>query len=85
MGLLAFLIFGGISGWIASMITKNNKDMGLIKNIVVGILGSFIGGYIGTALGFGAVTNFSIRSFIIAVLGSVILLWIVNFVTGKNK
>lgn len=85
MGLIGFIIFGGIAGWIASMITKNNKQMGIIANVIVGLLGSIIGGFIASELGFGKITEFSIRNLIIAIFGSVILLWIVNFITGKRR
>ena len=50
MGILAWLVFGGLAGWIASMIMKKNGSMGILANIVVGIVGAFIGGLIGTTL-----------------------------------
>lgn len=85
MGFVGFIIFGGLAGWIASIITKNNKQMGVIANIIVGLIGSVIGGYIASELGFGKISDFSIRNLVIAVFGSVILLWIVNFITGKRR
>ncbi|HKL60791.1 MAG TPA: GlsB/YeaQ/YmgE family stress response membrane protein [Acholeplasma sp.] len=84
MGILAFIIFGGLAGWVASIFTKNNSQMGIVKNIIVGLLGSLLGGFIASGLGFGGVTEFSFRSFLIAVLGSVLLLWVVNFITGRK-
>jgi uncharacterized membrane protein YeaQ/YmgE (transglycosylase-associated protein family) len=82
MGFLAWIIFGALAGWVASMIAGNNERQGCIKNIVVGILGAFIGGIMmrfltGTPFDFG----FDFRSFGVAVLGAFLLL----FVTGAAK
>ena len=78
MGLLSWLIFGALAGWIASMFTGNNKRMGLFTNIIVGVVGSSIGGFVFSLLGGHGVTGFNFSSFIVAVVGSVILLAIVN-------
>ncbi len=78
MGLLSWLIFGALAGWIASMFTGNNKRMGLFANIIVGVVGSSIGGFVFSFLGGHGVTGFNFSSFIVAVVGSVLLLAIVN-------
>ena len=77
MGFIAWLIIGGLAGWLASMFM--NKDQGILMNIVVGIVGAYIGGFLGSALGITA-SGF-VGSLIIATVGAVILLWIV----GKLK
>lgn len=79
MGLISWIIFGALAGWLASKITGNDASMGGTANIIVGIIGSFIGGQIGTKVfNFGKVTGFNISSLLIAIAGSVILLLIVN-------
>ena len=77
MNLIIFLIVGGIIGWLASIVMRTDAQQGIILNIVVGIIGSFIGGVLfGPTLGGGG----SIYGWISAFLGAVILLAIVNLV-----
>ena len=86
MGLLSWIVLGGLAGWVASMIMKNNRSMGIIANIIVGIVGAFIGGFIMNMLGGHDVTGFNIESFLIALLGSVVLLAIINMIRkGKVR
>lgn len=80
MNLLVFIIFGALVGWIASMIMGRNAEQGAIGNIVVGILGAFLGGFIMKALGGAPVTGFDIRSFLVALMGAVVLLFLYNMV-----
>jgi len=79
MGILAWIVLGGLAGWVASIIMGKNSSMGLIANIAVGIIGSFIGGYIMGTIDKHGVTGLDLRSFLVALLGSVILLAIANF------
>ncbi len=85
MGILLWIIFGAIAGWIASMLTGNNARMGLIANIVVGLLGAFIGGWIASLLGIGTLMVFDFRSFLIAIGGSVVLLTIINLFSRGSR
>lgn len=84
MGIISWIIIGALAGWIASMITGKNKEMGAVANIVVGIVGGFIGGLVMNLLGGSGVTGFNIWSLLVAVLGSVILLWIINAIKRKK-
>lgn len=84
MGFFSWLIFGALAGWIASMIMGKNASMGAFANIVVGIVGSFIGGFIGSRLFNVAVDGFNIKSLIVAIVGSVILLAIINKVQSSR-
>lgn len=80
MGLLSWIILGGLAGWLASVITKGGSS-GLLANIAIGIVGSLIGGFVMNILTKGqghGVTDFSFASFGVALLGSVILIWIVK-------
>ena len=83
MGILGWIIIGALAGWIASMLTGNNEKMGAGTNITVGIIGGFIGGLVMNLLGGSGITGFNIWSLLVAVIGSVILLWIVNAIKRK--
>ncbi|MDN5781666.1 MAG: GlsB/YeaQ/YmgE family stress response membrane protein [Luteimonas sp.] len=81
MSFIIWLIVGGIIGWLASMIMKTDAQQGLILNIVVGIVGSFLGGwFIAPLLGAGTVNSgdFSIMGLLASLIGAIILLAIVN-------
>ncbi|MEC9485852.1 MAG: GlsB/YeaQ/YmgE family stress response membrane protein [Candidatus Izemoplasma sp.] len=78
MYILLWIIFGAFVGWIASIITGSNKRMGLLANIVVGLLGAFIGGWIASLFGIGSFSNFSLNGMLIAIGGAVLLLWVLN-------
>ena len=83
--ILAWVIVGGVAGWLASIIMKRNQQQGLIMNIVIGILGAIVGGW-GYSLLSGA--TFSIWSWtglIVAVIGAVVLLAIYNLLFNRNK
>jgi uncharacterized membrane protein YeaQ/YmgE (transglycosylase-associated protein family) len=81
MGLLAWVIFGALAGWVASIITGRNERQGCIMNIVVGIVGALLGGFLIQLLtGVGVDIGFNLRSFLVAVLGAVVLLLIVGMV-----
>ena len=80
MGIIAWLIFGGLAGWIASMIMGTNAQQGLLMNIIVGIVGAFIGGFLFSLLtGRPNQFDFNIGSFVVAVIGAVVLLALLNF------
>ena len=81
MGLIVLLIVGGIIGWVASMIMRDNT--GIILNIVVGIVGAILAGFIVTPLIGGApITSgiISVQSILVSLLGAIVLLAIVNLV-----
>ncbi len=81
--LIVWLVLGGISGWIASKITGNDKSMGIGWNLIVGIAGAFIGGWLVGVFGLGPASGLNIWSFIVSVVGAVILLAVVNAVRRK--
>lgn len=78
MSILAWIVLGGLAGWIASMFAGNNAEQGIIGNIIVGILGAFIGGFLFNVLGGDGVTGFNLWSLIVAVIGATLLLFIVR-------
>lgn len=80
LSFIIWLIVGGIIGWLASLIMKTDAQQGILLNVVVGIIGAFIGGWliaplIGGSTGTG---GFDIMGFIAALIGAIILLAIVN-------
>lgn len=80
MSILAWIILGGLAGWIASLIMKTNDSMGIFANIFIGIVGAFIGGLIFNFFGATDVTGFNLYSLLVAVVGATVLLWIVGMV-----
>lgn len=83
MSILGWIILGGLAGWIASMITGRNDQQGCLMNIVVGVIGALIGGAIVGLFGSGGVTGFNLPSLLVAILGAVVLLAIVNLITRR--
>ncbi len=79
MGIIIWLIVGGVIGWLASMIMRTDAQQGIFLNIVVGIIGAFIGGLV---ISGGSINNapLTIPSFLVSLLGAIILLAIVNLV-----
>jgi len=86
MGWIIALIVGGIAGWLASLVMNRDASMGIFWNIVVGCVGSLIGNAVaGPLLGIsGSVQEFSLTGLVIAFVGAVVLLGIVNLVQRKN-
>ena len=82
LGFLGWIIIGGLAGWIGSKIMGTDAQMGLLANIVVGIIGGFLGGWLFTLIGISS-GNW-IFSFITCLIGSCILLWILKLVMGKR-
>lgn len=80
LNIIVWIVFGALAGWIASMIMKRDAQMGAVANIVVGIVGAFIGGFLMNLLGVGGVTGFNIYSLLVAILGAVVLLFVVGLV-----
>ena len=78
MGIIAWIILGGLSGWIASIIMKKNTSIGVIANIVTGIIGAFIGGVVFNFIGAEKVTGLNLHSILVSVVGACILLWIIG-------
>ena len=80
MTFIIWLIVGGIVGWIASLVMRTDAQQGILLNVIVGIVGAFIGGWlISPLVGTGPINEgFSIGSFVVSLLGAVILLAIVN-------
>jgi uncharacterized membrane protein YeaQ/YmgE (transglycosylase-associated protein family) len=89
MNFIVWLVVGGVIGWIASLIMRTDGQQGILLNIVVGIVGAFIGGLlIGPLLGSGSIntSGLSLGTFLVSLGGAVILLAIVNlFRRGRAR
>ena len=84
MGIISWIIFGALAGWVASMLFGNKDSQGWIGNIVVGIVGAVIGGFLGNLLFDVDVVAWSIGGFIIAVAGALVLLFGLRMLTGRT-
>lgn len=85
MGFLGWIIIGGIAGWIASKMQNRDAQMGIGLNILVGIIGGLLGGWLLSAFGVDVEGGGLWFSFFTCLLGAVILLWIINMVTGRRR
>lgn len=84
MGIILWIIFGALVGWVASMIVGSNEEQGVLGNIVVGIVGALLGGALAQALGIGTITGFNLGSFLIALGGAVIVLAVYRALRGRS-
>src|SRR5687768_17865529 len=76
--ILIWILLGALAGWIASMIMGRNAQMGALANIVVGIVGALIGGFLMNAMGASGVTGFNLYRILVAIGGAVVLLFLVG-------
>jgi uncharacterized membrane protein YeaQ/YmgE (transglycosylase-associated protein family) len=84
-GIIAWIIIGVIAGWLTGKLMKGS-GFGFLMDMVVGVVGALIGGFISSHLGLGGIGQHGlIMSIVIAVIGAVILTWIVRLVTGGRK
>jgi uncharacterized membrane protein YeaQ/YmgE (transglycosylase-associated protein family) len=84
MGILLWIIFGIIVGFVARWIVPGEGPGGIIGDLIVGIVGSLLGGWIYSFFGHTGVTGFNLGSFICAVIGAVVLLWIIRLIRGRG-
>lgn len=84
LGFIGWIIIGGLAGWIASKIMGTDEQQGILLNVIVGVVGAFLGGLI---LGFFIDTEGMgwILTFLTAIAGACLLLWIVGMVTGSRR
>lgn len=80
MGIFSWIVLGAIAGWLASLIV-NRSGEGLFLDVVLGIVGALVGGWIFAALGTTGVTGFNLWSLVVSVIGSVVVLWLYHAFT----
>lgn len=85
-GMLGTIIIGGLAGWVASMVMARDASMGIIANIIVGILGALLANWLLPVFGFVGTTDASgyLTKFIVAFIGAAILLLALNLVTRRR-
>ncbi len=83
-GFIGAIIIGGLAGWVASMIMKTDGSMGILMNIVVGVVGAILGNLLLPLLGVSGTTGFSVWSFVVALIGALILLFVVRLFSGRR-
>jgi uncharacterized membrane protein YeaQ/YmgE (transglycosylase-associated protein family) len=84
MGILSWIVLGGIAGGLASIVTKRNDRMGCITNIIAGVVGAAVGGWVFSLFGKTDVTGFNLPSLLVAFVGAVIVLVVINLITRKK-
>lgn len=85
MEIISWIIFGLVAGAVAKFLLPGRDPGGFIGTIVIGVAGAFVGGLIANIIGYGAVSpGFNLRSFIFAVIGSIVLLLVYRMVKGKS-
>ena len=84
MGIIAWIVFGLLAGWLAKMLMPGKDPGGCIITMLIGVAGAVLGGFIGTALGWGGIEGFELRSFLLAVGGSILLLLLYRMVAGRR-
>ena len=83
MGILAWIVLGLIAGFIASKIV-NHTGSGLLMDIVLGVVGALVGGFLFSMFGAVGVTGFNIYSMLVAVVGAVVVLWLYHMLIGRR-
>lgn len=76
MSLLLFLIVGGIAGWLASVVMGTNARQGMLADILLGIVGAFVGGLLMNTLGQAGVTGFNLYSLLVSTLGAIAVIYV---------
>jgi uncharacterized membrane protein YeaQ/YmgE (transglycosylase-associated protein family) len=78
MGIILWVIFGALVGWIASKIMKTDHEQGSLLNIIIGIVGAVVGGWLMSFFGETGVSGFNLYSFVVALIGAVVFIGIVK-------
>lgn len=84
MGILSWVILGFLAGAIAKWLTPGKQPGGCLMTTVLGIVGAAIGGWVGTQLGFGTVNQFDLRGLGLAILGSLVVLFIYGAISKRG-
>ena len=83
MGIIAWLVLGLIAGFIASKIV-NHTGSGVLMDVVLGVVGALVGGFLFSMFGAVGVTGFNIYSMLVAIVGAVVVLWLYHMLIGRR-
>jgi uncharacterized membrane protein YeaQ/YmgE (transglycosylase-associated protein family) len=83
MGIILWIIFGAVAGWVASVVMKTNASQGTITDIVMGVIGAVVGGFLMGLVGQSGVTGFNLYSFGVAVIGAVVVIYVGRMVRNR--
>lgn len=84
MGLFALIVVGGLAGWVASILMKTDASMGIVANIVIGVIGALLATLVFGIFGGSGYTGFNVWSFVVAVIGSVALIALLKAFNDTN-
>ncbi len=84
MSIIGWIVLGLIAGFIASKIV-NNSGQGILLDIVLGIVGAVVGGFVFNAFGGVGVTGLNLYSMVVAIVGAIIVLWLYHLVAGRRS
>jgi uncharacterized membrane protein YeaQ/YmgE (transglycosylase-associated protein family) len=87
MGFFAWIVLGAIAGWLAGLLVKGDEGLGVIGHIVLGIVGALVGGFLASVLFNTKPIDgpFDISSIVVAVIGAIIVVVVVNMITGRTR
>ncbi len=83
MGIILWIIFGALAGWVASMVMKTDHNQGTMMDIVLGIVGAVVGGFLMNLVGQSGVTGFNLYSFGVAVVGAIVVIYVGRMMRGR--
>ncbi len=84
MGILSWIVLGLIAGALAKFLMPGQDPGGCVITVIIGIVGALLGGFLATQLGYGGISGFDLRSFVIAILGSILLLILWRLIRGRR-
>ena len=84
MGILLWIVLGGLAGWIASMVMKSNANQGVIGDVVLGIVGAIAGGFLMSLFNQPGVTGFNLYSLVVAVIGAIVVIYVGRMIFSKR-
>jgi len=83
MGIISWVVLGLLAGWLAKFIMPGKQSGGLVMTCILGVVGAFVGGFIGSQLGWGKIDEFSIKTVALAVGGALLVLFVYGTVKKK--
>jgi uncharacterized membrane protein YeaQ/YmgE (transglycosylase-associated protein family) len=84
MGIIAWIVFGLVAGAVAKLVFPGKQPGGIVVTVLLGIAGALAGGFTAAALGVGGVDGFNLSSFIVAVIGALVLLFVYELLAGRD-